>query len=98
MGRESVAFLLLGILSLSLGLGVLVVFRRTTNWEITLREVTGIPGAFTFAGAILISVALNARFMGIAFGLCLIVSQVAGIILRLRRATAHDRMQKMNTK
>jgi hypothetical protein len=96
--RESVVLLVVGILSVTLGVGVLIVFRRTMNWDITVREVAGIPGAFTFAGAIAISAALDARFMGIAFGLCLIVSQIAGMILRLRRATAHDRMQKMSKK
>lgn len=98
MDRESVAFLVLGVLSLSLGLGVLVAIRRTTNWGITLREVAGIPGAFTFAGAIAISAALDARFMGLAFGLCLIVSQVAGMILRFKGETARHRIQKTNEK
>jgi len=94
--RESVVFLVLGILSLSLGLGVLIVFRRTTNWDITLREVAGIPGMFLFTGAMVASMAIGARFVALGFVVCLFASLVVGTILWFKGETAYDRMQKMN--
>jgi hypothetical protein len=55
--RSSVFFLVVGILSLSLGVGELIMIRRFANWDITLRGVAGIPGMFLFAGALQLSIA-----------------------------------------
>ena len=98
MDRSSVVFLVLGILSFSLGLGELIVIRRSASWDITLREVAGIPGMFLFAGALGLSIASGSLFMAMAFCLCLFATLVVGTILWFRGETAHDRTQKANMK
>ena len=98
MDRSSVVFLVLGILSFSLGLGELILIRRCSSWDITLREVAGIPGRFLFAGAMGMSLAAGSLFMAMAFFLCMFASVVVGTVLWFRGETAHDRTQKANKK
>ena len=98
MDRESVVFLVLGILSLSLGLFELIMIRRFASWDITLRGVAGIPGMFLFAGALQLSIASGSLFMAMAFFLCMFASLVVGTILWFRGETWTDRLKKMNEK
>ena len=87
---------MLGVAAISLGLGVIIAMRRASNWDVTLREVAGIPGAFLFSGAMLVSLALDSILIAAGFALCLFVSQIVGTILWFRGRTAHDVMKGQN--
>jgi uncharacterized membrane protein HdeD (DUF308 family) len=96
LDTERALLVVLGVAAISLGLGVIIAMRRATNWDVALREVAGIPGAFLFSGAMLASLALDSLLVTAGFALCLVVSQVVGTLLWFRRRTSSDVVKKPN--
>jgi hypothetical protein len=81
----------LGVVALTFGAGVLFPIFRQAGGLVAVQQLTSIPGALIFGGALLISWSRASIAMSIVFAICLLLSQIVGALTWMMSARSANR-------